>query len=212
MRVGLPKSDLMARLDEFERLTKSTEPTLFRVAYRLTGNLDDAKDLLQDALIEAFKAFDKFRPDGYFDRWLIRIMTNTFIDSCRRKAVRPQSVRLSDLIKSDDSMVEGDLPDMDHNPEDAALSSEFRTVLDNALSRIPEEYRTALILCDMEGFSYAEAAQAMGCPEGTVRSRLHRARHAVRRLMEPYLKSDQDETYRISDLLFGSMTGWSART
>jgi RNA polymerase sigma-70 factor (ECF subfamily) len=195
MRFGLPRSDWQIQLDRFEELVKTAEPSLYRTAYRLAGNTDDAKDLLQDSLIEAFKAFATFRPDGSFERWLLRIMTNTFIDSRRRKAVRPQTVGLIDYYAIGEPGCEKDFPDSRPRPEDLALASEFRDVLNHALSRLPAEYRTALILCDMEGLSYAEAAEAMACPEGTVRSRLHRARQAVRRSLEPYLKGETDGRY-----------------
>lgn len=211
MRFGLPKSDRQIQLDKFEALAKGSEPTLFRSAYRLTGNMEDAKDLLQDALLEAFKAFENFRTDGHFDRWMIRIMTNTFIDGRRRKAVRPQTVGLSDLTKFGEQNAEMDLPDSGIPPEDAALASEFRDVLNDALTKIPPEYRAALILCDMEGLSYAEAALAMECPEGTVRSRLHRARHAIRRLIEPYLKADTERRIVTVESLPGGIERCSAK-
>lgn len=182
------RSTQSRQLDEFERLARETEESLFRVAYRLTGNSDDAKDLLQESLVEAFEAFGRYQQGGRFDRWVMRIMTNTFIDNRRKKAVRPQTISLSDLTRFDDSdHAEYDLPDRGIPPEEALLASEFRTLLDKALSRIPDEYRVSMVLCDMEGFSYAEAARVMDCPEGTVRSRLHRARTAVRRMLEPYL-------------------------
>jgi RNA polymerase sigma-70 factor, ECF subfamily len=211
MKLGLPKSDWQIQLDRFEQLAKAAEPTLFRAAYRLTGNMDDAKDLLQDGLLEAFKAFAGFRPDGSFERWLIRIMTNTFIDGRRRKAVRPQTIRLADLSQFGDPDSEKDVPDTRPHPEDEALASEFRDVLNKALERLPDEYRTALILCDMEGFSYAEAAEAMDCPEGTVRSRLHRARQSVRQTLGPYLKIDNERRYFTLQTHSGGKRQWNAK-
>jgi len=190
MVFGLRKRKATSQLDQFEHLVKNSESTLFRSAYRLTGNLDDARDLLQDALIEAYKAFPNFKPNGHFDRWVIRIMTNTYIDGCRRRAVRPQTIGLTDLSKFGDENSEIDLPDNGVLPEDAVLASEFRSLLEQSLQKLPPEYRTAMVLCDMEGFTYAEAAVAMNCPEGTVRSRLHRARLAMRQYLEPYLLID----------------------
>lgn len=175
-------------MDRFEELARTAEPVLFRVAYRLTGSYEDARDLLQDGLVEAYQAFDRYRPDGRFERWVIRIMTNTYIDGRRRKSARPQTVSLGDMLPFElDDSAEIDLPDGGVLPEQALLAWEFRAMLDKALLRIPDEYRIAMILCDMEELSYAEAAKVMGCPEGTVRSRLFRARQAIRRLLAPYL-------------------------
>jgi RNA polymerase sigma-70 factor (ECF subfamily) len=187
MRFGFPRSDRLKKIEGFEALAKGSESALYRVAYRLAGNSEDAKDLLQEALVEAFQAFEKFRPGADFARWVSRIMTHTYIDGTRRKAVRPQTVPMLEIGSSESSAYEVDFPDRSPGPEQRLLTAEFKSHLDDALARLPAEYRTALVLCDMEGFAYAEAAEAMGCPEGTVRSRLHRARRALRVWLEPYL-------------------------
>lgn len=191
MRFGFPRSDRLKTIERFETLTRASESALYRVAYRLAGNAEDAKDLLQEALVEAFEAFERFRPDADFARWVSRIMTHTYIDGTRRRAVRPQTVSMLEIGSPGSNAYEVEFPDGSPGPEQIALAGEFRSHLDDALGRLPVEYRIALILCDMEGFTYAEAAEVMKCPEGTVRSRLHRARRALRTLLKPYLSGSE---------------------
>lgn len=191
MRFGFPRSDRLKIIERFEALARGSESVLYRVAYRLTGNGEDAKDLLQEALVEAFEAFEKFRPDADFARWVSRIMTHTYIDGTRRKAVRPKTISMLEIGSPEASSYELDFADESPGPLQMVLTGEFRSHLDEALERLPVEYRTALVLCDMEGFTYAEAAEAMGCPEGTVRSRLYRARRALRIWLKPYLSGSE---------------------
>jgi len=173
---------------EFEALAKSAEPILYRVAFRLTGNYHDASDLIQDALVEAFRAFGSFKSGGRFDRWVLRIMTNNFIDRRRKKMGMPNFISLADLSRGlGEDDVQNELMDAHAGPEEQAVASEFHFFLRSAINRLPAEYSMAFVLCDMEELSYTEAAEIMGCPEGTVRSRLYRARHAIRRYLEPYV-------------------------
>lgn len=166
----------------FERLVAKHEERLYRVAFRMTGNADEAQDLLQDAIIEAFKAFDSFRRGTYFDRWLYRIMTRTFIDRQRSKK-RFKIFSLDAPIsvnESDDSSVVIDIADSTSDPGKIVDTQNLAEPIQAALDSLSPDFRMVLILSDIEELSYEEIAEMLECPVGTVRSRLHRARSHVK--------------------------------
>lgn len=157
---------------EFGRLVEAHWRSAYRFAYRLTGNPEEAADLVQQAAEEAFRAFSRFRPGTRFDRWWLRILYNSFVDRMRRHR-RQSYLPLDDL--SGKLSVTGSWAD----PE-AALEQQLDGPVQRALDALPPEFRAAVILVDVEGLSYEEAARVLCCPPGTVRSRLHRGRLALR--------------------------------
>jgi RNA polymerase sigma-70 factor (ECF subfamily) len=174
-------------VDLFARLLASHQDKLYRVAFRMTGHHEDAQDLLQDALLEAYRSFKKFQRGTYFEKWLYRIMTNTFIDRQRRakRVGRVQSLDAPLLGSAEEG--EGgsrEIADWESDPARIALRDNFGEAVQNALDCLQPEFRMALILSDVEEFSYEEIAEMMGTPVGTVRSRLHRARAAVKQQLE----------------------------
>lgn len=174
------------RLAAFEELLHRHLRSIHRVAYRLAGNADDAEDLVQEALVEAFRAFDRYQPGTYFDRWVYRIMTRTHIDRVRRRGRRPETSLDAPVGSSGDALVTliGDTRD---DPQRLTEVTELDGPIQAALDRLPEEFKTAVVLADVEGLSYDEIAAAVGCPVGTVRSRLHRAREMLRHALRPHL-------------------------
>ncbi len=156
----------------FEELVRCHGAALYRMALRLTGNAADAEDLAQDAVIEALRAFPRFQPGTRFDRWVYRIMSHTFIDRVRRRRRHP--------IVSLDAPDRPSLPAAEPSPEEQALSTERQAMVREAMATLPAEFRLAVVLVDLEGLSYEEAAAAMRCALGTVRSRLHRGRLLLR--------------------------------
>lgn len=174
------------RVAAFEELVQRHQSQIYRVAYRLTGNHDDAEDLAQEAIVEAFRAFDRYQPGTYFDRWLYRIMSRTFIDIVRRRNRRP-------IVSLDAPMgPEGDplvtlMGDSHEDPQQMTEDTDLEGTIQAAMDRLPEEFRTAIVLADIEGLSYDEVANALRCPVGTVRSRLHRARQLLRIALGPRL-------------------------
>jgi len=167
----------------FERLIARHQERLYRVAYRMTGSHEEAQDLLQDAILEAFKAFPHFRKGTYFDKWLYRIMSHTFIDHYRRqKRVRFES--LDEPVGANGVESYREIADTMADP---ALRLERETLdepVQAALDSLPADFRLVLILADIEEFSYEEIADMLHCPIGTVRSRLHRARSQVKTSLE----------------------------
>ena len=146
---------------------------LYTVAYRLTGNSDDAQDLVQEVLLKVRKGLETYRP-GSLEGWLSRITTNTFLDETRRRRRRPV-----DLLPDDPDRVLPAGP-----AADVALAAEvLPDDVQQALARLPEEYRVAVVLCDVVGLSYQEIGESLDVPVGTVRSRIHRGRALLRKAL-----------------------------
>jgi RNA polymerase sigma-70 factor (ECF subfamily) len=172
------------QIEEFEKLVKANRDALYRIAYRLTGNRDDAEDLLLEALTEAWESFNHFQKGTEFVRWVATIMTHTFLD-WQRKNSHYEFVSLDEQSEEDEEPLE--LPDETDDPEELALRREFWRAAKKALDELPPEFRTVVALVDMEGLSYEEAAKILNCPIGTVRSRLHRARTILREKLKDWL-------------------------
>ena len=168
----------------FSRLIEDHRDKLYRVAFRMTGHRQDAEDLLQDALVEAYRAFKRFQPGTHFDRWLYRIMTNTYIDRQRHlKRAGPTESLDQKRDDSGEGAAQRDIPDLESEPSRIILDDLFGEPVQRALDTLLPEFRMVLILSDIEGQSYEEIAELMGTPVGTVRSRLHRARGQVRHIL-----------------------------
>ncbi len=160
----------------FQRLVECYEVAAFNVALQTLRNRDEAADATQDAFLSAYRAIKQFR-GGSFRAWLMRIVVNACINIRRWEKRRPTA--------SLDALVEqfGEAPWADasnNDPEGITLSRERYALIQIALSALPDEQRLAIVLVDGQGFSYEEAAQALGCAVGTVRSRLARGRVQVR--------------------------------
>jgi RNA polymerase sigma-70 factor (ECF subfamily) len=143
---------------------------LYTVAYRLTGNDADAQDLVQEVLLRVRRGLATYRP-GSLEAWLSRITTNAFLDETRRRKRRPSEP----LPDEPDRVLAG--------ADDAATALARATLSDDvqdALRALPDEYRAAVVLCDVVGLPYGEIADQLGVPVGTVRSRIHRGRAALR--------------------------------
>lgn len=155
-------------------------------AMRLAGNEADAEDLTQTTFLKAFRFFDKFREGTDCKAWLLTILKNTFINQYRRRTRGPMTIEL------DEEKFPGvrDEPQLSTTSESETGESELMGMLDEeveeALSSIGEESRKIVLLSSVDGFSYKEIAEIMGCPVGTVRSRLSRARRALRTLLRKY--------------------------
>lgn len=174
-------TDVADRLpaESFEALVHRHGPAIFRMAYRMTGSEADAEDLTQDALLEALRAFARFQPGTHFDRWVYRIMTRTFIDSVRWRRRHP-------AVSLDQPEIRPPVEPGD-NPDEAVTRAEAARQVHQVLATLPREFRHAIVLVDLEGLSYEEAAQAMSCAVGTVRSRLHRGRSLMRERLRAYM-------------------------
>ncbi len=165
---------------DFDRMLRENHRRAFSFAYRMTGNREDAEDLTQDAFIRAYRAFDRYDRSRPFDRWLFRIIANLFVDRLRSK---PKQTPLSLDVPTEGD--EGDpmfseIPDEGSDPSRLLLRDIMDERLQSALNELPYQFRRTVLLTDLEGFSYDEAAEMLGCAVGTIRSRLHRARVMMR--------------------------------
>src|SRR6185369_17242372 len=149
---------------------------LYSVACRLTRNPSEAQDLVQDALVKAMRARDQFSAGTNLKAWLYRILTNTFINGYRRGGLEKTVLDGPDADPLADGWVSVSTMRMLRDPEQVALAPVVEGEVRRALDALPPEFRLAVILCDVEEFSYDEIAKMMGCPIGTVMSRLHRGR------------------------------------
>jgi RNA polymerase sigma-70 factor (ECF subfamily) len=165
----------------FEELVSQYESRLYSVAFRMAGNHDAAQDLVQDAIVEAFRSFSQFRRGTYFDKWLYRIMSRTFIDSKRaqKRAIAFSLEERNSLELTSGQGYISELRDSSNDPANCVERDVISESVQNALDSLPAHHRLVVILTDIEEFSYEEVSQMLGCPTGTVRSRLHRARSAM---------------------------------
>jgi RNA polymerase sigma-70 factor (ECF subfamily) len=162
---------------EFERQALVHTDSLYGAAYRLTRNARDAEDLVQDSLLRAYRFWDSFEQDSNCKAWLLRIVTNTFINEYQRKK---RSREVLDAATAEQDATDGVLIHADANdrqsPERALLDRSVSDDVQRALDALPEDFRTAVVLCDVQGLSYKEIAEIMQTPVGTVMSRLFRGR------------------------------------
>jgi RNA polymerase sigma-70 factor (ECF subfamily) len=161
----------------------------YHFAYRLAGNEQDARDLVQEAFLRAFERIDDYDPQKPFDAWLGTILRNIFIDGVRRLSHK-QTVSM-DAEPEDGAPLADALSDKGKTALDGLATDEADRMVQAALAKVEPEIRTALVLCDMEGLSYEEVAKVMECPIGTVRSRLFRGRAHLRKLLERYVETGE---------------------
>ena len=159
---------------------------IYRTALRMTRNPTDAEDLVQETFVRAFSAFRSYRQGTNLRAWLFRILRNTYINSYRKAQRTP-------FTGSADELTDGQLLDIESREGVGARSAEIEALerlgdddINDALAALPEDFRTAVVLADIEGFSYKEIAEIMDTPVGTVMSRVHRGRKALRGLLEGY--------------------------
>ncbi len=177
--VALIQAARQGDLDAFNRLVLAYQDMLYSQAFRMIGEYAAAEDATQDAFISAFRHLDSYR-GGSFKAWLLRIVTNTCYDELRRRKRRPTTHL--EPMDEDNEEIESPhwIADPGESPEEAAERAELSQTLQHCLEGLPVEFRAVVILVDIQGMDYAEAAQAIGKPLGTVKSRLARARLRLR--------------------------------
>lgn len=161
--------------------------SMYNFAYRLTFEEDDAKDLVQETYLKAYRFIDSFQKGTNAKAWLFRILKNSFINNFRKKSKQPAKVDYQEVENYYNS------DDIDHSiTTDLRIESVQHMIGDevsNALNSLAVDFRTVIILCDLEGFTYEEMAKILDIPIGTVRSRLHRARNLLRDKLKKYAKT-----------------------
>ena len=177
-----PPEDDAAQRARFERDVLPLLPNLYGAALRLTRNPQDAEDLVQEAYLRAYRGFSGFQEGTNLRAWMYRILTNTFINSYRKKQRQPQTVadeEIEDWYLYDKLGESG----VEASAETEVLEKIPDEDVQRALEDLPENFRMAVLLADVEGFSYKEIAEILEIPIGTVMSRLHRGRKALQKAL-----------------------------
>lgn len=175
-------------LSAFEELVLKYQDKVYSHCRYLAANPDDAQDLAQDVFIQAFKGIKSFRHDADFGTWLHRITVNLWINFCRRNK-KVVTLSIDEPIYARESELTRELAASEEGPMEKVERREFNTMVQSALSRILPEFRTVLILRELEGYNYDEIAAALGCSLGTVKSRINRGRKSLKKELEKQLKA-----------------------
>ncbi len=179
-------SDRDGRSSDFDDLVLEHLEMMYAVALRLTRNPAEAEDLTQTTILKALRFHDKFKRGSYIKAWLLTILRNTFINEYRRRVRRPIFVQLSGTEAAPDSSPD---PEVAYHPGGRTYHEVLELLDDrvkSAVEGLPDEFRTPVIMADIEDKSYKEIAEAMDCPLGTVMSRLYRGRKLLRRELGDY--------------------------
>ncbi|MCB0721782.1 MAG: sigma-70 family RNA polymerase sigma factor [Ignavibacteriae bacterium] len=192
----LSEEELDQKKKDFETEAMPYINLLHNYAYRMTGNQLDADDLVQETYLRAFRFFHKFEKGTNCKAWLFRIMKNLFINKYRKNQKEPGKVDYDDVENFFDSIKSDRVESTDL--QEKLFSNLLDDDLVNALNSLPDDFKTVVILCDIEGLSYEEIAEFVQCPIGTVRSRLHRGRKLLQQKLLGYAK---DKGYDVTKAL-----------
>lgn len=169
-------------ISAFEQLIESYQIKIFNLALRMLGNYDDAGDLTQEVLIRIYKSIKNFKEQSSFSTWIYRITTNVCLDEIRKRK-NMKVISLDEEIKLDDGDIKRQVESDEPSPEEAAETGDLKKVVNDAIARLSEEHRIVIVLRDIQGFSYEEIAEMLKCPDGTVKSRINRARQALKNIL-----------------------------
>jgi RNA polymerase sigma-70 factor (ECF subfamily) len=173
---------------DFEAVAMPFVDSLYNTAYRMTRNSEDAEDLVQETYLKAYRYYDKFTEGTNFKAWLFKILKNTFINSYRKRQSEPLKSDFADIEDAFENKVSEEVTGKLKNPEQELLKDVLDEDVQRALEALPDDYRMAVILADLEGFSYKEIAEILEVPLGTVMSRLYRGRKLLEAEMLRYAR------------------------
>ena len=178
-------------LDAFESLVEKYKKKAFNLAFKMLQDREDASDAAQDAFLKVYRSLSRFKGDAKFSTWLYRIVTNVCLDYIRRRK-KVIEISLDKQLEMSDGKLDFELPDEAINIEEEAEKTEFHQLVLDAVDNLPETHRLVIMMRDFQNMSYSEIAELLSCPEGTVKSRINRARRFLR---GDLLKSKQLHDY-----------------
>ncbi len=171
---------------DFEAAAMPFVDALYNTGYRMTRNAEDAEDLVQETYLKAYRYYDKFEEGTNFKAWLFKILKNTFINNYRKKQRTPPQSDFAEIEDSFETQLSEEVTRQMKNPEEELLENVLDEDVQQALDTLSPDYRMAVILADLEGFSYKEIAEILELPVGTVMSRLYRGRKLLEAAMLKY--------------------------
>ena len=174
--------------EAFDEIVTRYKDGIYNYVWRMVSNREDAEDLAQEVFVRAFAAIKTFRREANLRTWLYKIASNLCVDRYRRAGLEKQWIIPLER-QQNDSVRPIDIPDHSSDPRRSFERSELQAEVKKALLKLPEKLRSAIILFDIEGLSYEEIADAMGCPIGTVKSRIFNARMKLRGLLKGYVEA-----------------------
>ena len=185
----MPKKQIdQSKAWNFEETAMPFVDSLYNTAYRMTRNAEDAQDLVQETYFKAYRYYDKFAEGTNLKAWLFKILKNTFINNYRKKQKQPYQTDFADIEESLESRVQDDAHRSLSRPDEILLENVLDEHVQKAMDGLPEDYRMAVVLADLEGFSYKEVAEILEVPVGTVMSRLYRGRKLLEEAMLRYAR------------------------
>lgn len=175
----------------FEELVKRHQRTVYTLLYQLAPDWSDTSDLSQEVFIRVWRSINNLRNPSSFRSWLTQIVTNLFYDELRKRPRRVPTISMDEGINPDGEEGENvtrDIPDSSSLPDEKVLNQELSELIRESMSKLPEQFRTAIVLREVEGLSYEEIAILTKTEMGTVKSRIARARTKLQELLQPYLQ------------------------
>ncbi len=182
----------LGNAEAFTTLVRQYDRNIYRLALNITGNKEDAEDVLQETMLKAYTKLPQFQGDSRFYTWLVRIAVNEALMKLRKRS-GDKTVPLDEPIESNESsFIPREIEDWDDNPEQRFAKQELHDILDRVITRLEPQFRTVFVLRDIEDLSTEETARIMGLSVPAVKSRLLRARLRVRELLNPYFRKGQE--------------------
>ena len=170
-------------VDAFEKLIKDYKKTAYNIALRVLRNVEDAEDASQEALIKVYKSIQNFNMQSSFKSWMYRIVVNTCIDFKRKKNINAVSID-ENIDLGGNKEFQREIADDSNNP-DVLIEKNFNNnLINDAVGKLEDDFKTIIILRDIQGFSYSEISEILSCNLGTVKSRLNRARKSLKEILE----------------------------
>lgn len=169
-------------VEAFEILINEHQKRIYNIAFKMLGNQEDALDLSQEVLIKIFKNIHKFHGSSKFSTWVYRVATNTCLDEIKKRR-KHTTYSIDERMQTEDGDLATDIPDTSPTPEATAIQKDIQKILYDGINQLGDEHKKVIILRDLNGFSYEYIAKILKCSEGTVKSRISRARKRLKKIL-----------------------------